>query len=331
MNQNAPLFPNPPSIGVTRRLAAIGECMIEIGGNGKGGLQQGMAGDTYNTIVYLARLLGSSRWRVHYVTAMGEDPFSERMLHQWQLEGIRCELVARIPDKNPGLYYIHLNESGERSFTYWRNDSAARQCFEHPGADATLKELESFDLIYISGISLAILPETSRIKLLATLDKMRAKGGKVVFDNNYRPNLWSSVDEAKRVYNQFLAKCDIALLTLEDEQLLFNSPSAEHVLVRCASLGIDEIVIKRGAEPCLVRFDHGVLSIPAEPVTKVVDTTAAGDSFSGAYLAARLHGKSPRLAAKWGHKLASTVIQHRGGILARKYMPDMLTLGEATN
>ena len=84
MNQNAPLFPNPPSIGVTRRLAAIGECMIEIGGNGKGGLQQGMAGDTYNTIVYLARLLGSSRWRVHYVTAMGEDPFSERMLHQHQ-------------------------------------------------------------------------------------------------------------------------------------------------------------------------------------------------------------------------------------------------------
>ncbi|MGR6980359.1 PfkB family carbohydrate kinase [Testudinibacter sp. P27/CKL/0425] len=61
-------------------------------------------GDTLNTAIYLSRLLRAKNAEVHYVTALGQDSFSEQMLANWQQEGIRTELVQQLPDKLPGLY-----------------------------------------------------------------------------------------------------------------------------------------------------------------------------------------------------------------------------------
>lgn len=302
------------------RVAVVGECMIELRGRSPN-LCQGFAGDTLNTAVYLSRLTKALNAQISYMTAVGEDPFSQSMLALWQEEGIDCQYVARIAGRNPGLYIISVDDRGERSFHYWRGESAAKHMFDGEIGAVHLHALTDFDWIYLSGISIAILPEDSRAKLLVALKAARADGAKFAFDNNYRPRLWPNATVACQVYDDFLSLCDLAFITLDDELAMRPAEDLTAVIARCRGYGIAEVVIKRGAEECLLVRDQLRISVPANKVSSVVDTTAAGDSFSAAYLAARIHGLTPAQAARWGHELAAEVIQHSGAIIAQEQMP----------
>lgn len=307
----------------TQKIAVIGECMIELSQNGAQ-VQRGFGGDTLNTSVYLARQVSESELEVHYVTALGEDSFSQQMLDTWREERLHTALIQRLEHRLPGLYYIETDAHGERTFYYWRNEAAARFWLESERSEEICAELAQFDYLYLSGISLAILNETSRKKLLAMLKQARANGCKVIFDNNYRPRLWANPEETQRVYQQILACTDIAFLTLDDEDLLWGTVPADEVIRRTHAAGVEEVVIKRGAESCLVSVrGESVLEVPALRLEKekVVDTTAAGDSFSAGYLAVRLTGGTAEEAAKRGHLTAGTVIQYRGAIIPQEAMP----------
>jgi 2-dehydro-3-deoxygluconokinase len=213
------------------------------------------------------------------------------------------------------LYCIQTDANGERKFLYWRNEAAVRDCFTTPAAEPILAALPGYDVVYFSGITLAVLGEIGRTRLLQTLIETRKRGGKVVFDNNYRPRLWASVEAARAAYHAVLAEVDIALLTEDDERALFGHADSEQVFA--AYPAIAEVVLKRGADDCLIRCDGERFAVPALKVEKVVDTTAAGDSFSAAYLASRLKGGSPQAAALAGHRLASRVIQVPGALIPR--------------
>lgn len=307
----------------TRKIAVIGECMIELSQKGAE-VSRGFGGDTLNTSVYIARQVDAADLEVHYVTALGEDNFSQQMLDAWQQENVHTELTQRLEHRLPGLYYIETDSTGERTFYYWRNEAAARFWLESDQAQAICAELAQFDYLYLSGISLAILNAASREKLMTLLTECRANGCKVIFDNNYRPRLWASREETQQVYQQMLACTDIAFLTLDDEDLLWGEKPVEEVIQRTQAAGVREVVIKRGADSCLVAIQgESTLEVPAVklPKEKVIDTTAAGDSFSAGYLAVRLTGGSAEEAAKRGHLTASTVIQYRGAIIPKEAMP----------
>ena len=268
--------------------------------------------------------MAESTLQVHYVTALGTDSFSDEMLHAWQQEKVNTRLVQRLENKLPGLYVIETDEAGERTFYYWRNDAAARYWLASPQAETLCEQLAHFDYLYLSGISVAILDAASRTKLLALLRQCRANGGKVIFDNNYRPRLWQNREETQQAYREVLACTDIAFLTLDDEDLLWGEKPVEEVIHRTQAAGVREVVIKRGADSCLVAIQgESTLEVPAVklPKEKVIDTTAAGDSFSAGYLAVRLTGGSAEEAAKRGHLTASTVIQYRGAIIPKEAMP----------
>ncbi|MEE5059905.1 sugar kinase [Pseudomonas alliivorans] len=301
------------------RVALIGECMIELQQHADGSLHQSFGGDTLNTAVYLARLLGSGQ--VDYVTALGDDSFSDAMCKVWSEEGIGLGKVQRLPGRLPGLYCIQTDASGERRFLYWRNEAAVRDCFMTPAAEPILAALTSYDVLYFSGITLAVLGAEGRSRLLAMLAKARSRGAKVAFDNNYRPRLWASVEHAREAYLACLPYVDLALLTEDDEQALYGYTDTEQLLTAYRQRGIDEIVIKRGAQSCIVETDGKRFEIPTQKVERVVDTTAAGDSFSAAYLAGRLKGEHPQQAAEAGHRLAGIVIQHPGALVPKSVMP----------
>jgi 2-dehydro-3-deoxygluconokinase len=302
---------------------AIGECMIELQKSvqGQGAMDYRFGGDTLNTAVYMARLLDPASVNVAYVTGLGVDGMSAEMLAAWQREGIDTACVQRLPDRLPGIYMIETDPDGERRFHYWRRDSAARHWLHAPDAGRVLVQLACARMVYLSGISLAILAPADRELLIAALAQCRAAGGSVVFDNNYRPRLWEDAATARAVYDRVLGHADIALLTLDDEVALYGAADAHGVIERTRALGVGEVVVKCGGAPCVVWHDGRAHEVAPEPVRDVIDTTAAGDSFGAAYMAARLSGKGPDAAARAGHRLAGTVIRHRGAIIPREAMP----------
>ena len=300
-------------------VALLGECMLELQGQAFGTMTQTFGGDTLNTAVYLARCGASTGVRARYVTALGDDPFSDGLLLRWQAEGVGVQWVRRLPGRLPGLYLIEVDDRGERRFSYWRDSAAARSLFEAP--TTPLEEaLDEVDLLYLSGISLAILPPTGRERLFALMQRLRARGARVAFDNNFRPRLWPDRDEARTCFARACALADLAFITLDDEALLHGrADPADAFALPCA-----EVVVKRGAESTLVRtVDAAVLEVPVQPVTPV-DTTAAGDSFAGGYLALRLAGADAQAAAAFGNRLAGRVIQHRGALIPAAAMQDLL-------
>lgn len=305
---------------MSHKVALIGECMIELQQRADGSLVQAFGGDTLNAAVYLRRLLPAD-WQVSYVTALGDDSFSEAMCASWEAEGIDLSLVQRLPGRLPGMYCIQTDAHGERRFLYWRNEAAVRDCFTQPSADAVLTQLDGYSVFYLSGISLAVLGKAGLDRLLPRLIRARERGAVLVFDNNYRPRLWRDRAHAAATYQRLLPYVDVALLTLDDEQALFEEASLESTFARYAEAGTLQVVIKRGSDSCLIQQAGVRYEVAAQPVTRVVDTTAAGDSFSAGYLAAWLQGASPVQAATAAHGLAARVIQYPGALIPAEAMP----------
>lgn len=295
------------------KIACIGEVMIEILGHPSGEARLNVAGDSYNTAVYLAQLARGSDCTVSYVTALGQDTFSQRALHEMQRFGIGTDHIERRCDRNIGLYAIDTDAAGERSFTYWRSESAARTLFSAPCV-VTLDVLTQFDLVYLSGISLAILPASVRVTLIDALAAYRRSGGLVAYDSNHRPRLWEDAQTAIDVNNAMWCVTDIAVPSVDDEMAIHGDASEAAVLARLKASGVTDGALKRGmAGPYdLTRSTSGLTFAPA---TRVVDTTAAGDSFNAGYLFARASGADQATALQAGHELASRVIGHKGAII----------------
>jgi 2-dehydro-3-deoxygluconokinase len=298
------------------RVACIGECMVELSlpPGGEGAARVGFAGDTANVAIYLKRAAGPEIG-VAYVTAIGTDALSDAMIAFLAREDLETDLIERRADRGPGLYAISLDAAGERSFTYWREASAARTLFEPP-CTVTPERLGGFDMIYLSGITVAVMAPSARQELQRYFAAFRAGGGQVAFDSNYRPRLWPDIDTARRDIGAFWRLADVALPSLDDEIALWGDVDAAAALARLRDAGVRAGALKRGPEgPLAIGWDGELPDFPA--VERPVDTTAAGDSFNGAYLAAKLAGASPPDRLSAGHALAARVVRHPGAILPR--------------
>ena len=296
------------------KVAAIGECMIELSERADGSIARSWGGDTLNTAVYMVRL----GMEVDYVTALGDDGWSDEMVAGWRAEGIGTRLVQRLPDRLPGLYYIQTDARGERRFSYWRDGAPARALFELPSTPHIGEALKSYDLIYLSGISLSLYGTRGRERLFDCLRSARQCGARIAFDTNFRPRGWPDLDQARAAYQTAVVCADVILASVEDVELLYSADAQSEI--RRWIRGT-ELVLKLADPTCQV-YCHGTeIRIAAKPVAGVVDTTAAGDSFAAAYLAARLAGSEPAEAARAGHRLAGEVVRHRGAIIPRTVMP----------
>jgi len=296
-----------------RRIACLGEVMIELVARPDGAARLGVAGDTFNTAVYLARGLRDAGVEVAYVTALGRDPYSERILAAMQGHGIKTDWIERRDGMMPGLYAIDTDEAGERSFSYWRSNSAARSLFSEP-CEIPLARLNDFDMVFMSGISLAILPPQMRARLIDWAADFSAAGGWFVYDSNHRPSLWESVEVAREVNTAMWARADIALPSVDDEMALFGDTGEADVVARLSAVGVACGALKRGAQG---PRDLGGGPTPdgLAQVARVIDSTAAGDSFNAGYLTAFVQERGAAAALAEGHNLAARVIAHSGAII----------------
>ncbi|CAK7068484.1 MAG: 2-dehydro-3-deoxygluconokinase [Desulfovibrio sp.] len=327
---------------ITRKTAFIGECMIELQKKADGSIHQAFGGDTFNSAAYFSRLGKGFGITAEYVSAIGDDNFSRGLRAFWDAENVASSLTRPILGRRPGLYFIEVDETGERSFTYWRGEAAARDAFTGPESDAVLEGLALFDAVYLSGISLAILRQPGRERLLARLRELQNTTGlRVFFDCNFRPNLWTDfsqnlettnvsggntpAENARPWYEKTIALADIVFISFDEIAALGFSPDVGPGLV-CAAirdLGAAEAVVKNGGNACVVAYADNVETVRAHAAAKVTDTTAAGDSFAAAYLMSRRLGCPPADAAMRAHILAATVISYTGAIIPQTAMPDL--------
>lgn len=296
--------------GGRARIVCAGEAMVELSRQ-QAGWAVGHGGDTLNTAIHLAR----AGHDVAYLTALGPDPFSATMRQAWQDEGLDTSLVLAHPTRNAGLYAIATDDAGERSFAYWRDASAARALFDLPGIDDALDRAAGADLLAFSLISLAILPDHGRERLLSLAGRVRSHGGKVAFDGNYRARLWPSPAEARHWRDRAIACADFGFPTLEDEAALSGEAGHDAVAAHWRGLGCSECVVKLGAAGC--RLPDGTI-VPPGQTLHPVDTSGAGDAFNAGYLDARLRGAEPAEAARAGHALAGWTIMRPGAIPPRE-------------
>jgi len=305
----------------TSRILCVGEAMAELmlGSNEDSMPELGFAGDTMNTAIYLKRLM-ADRAEVVYKTVVGHDPLSARLIGLLERESINTSQIRRSEERLLGLYAITTDQAGERTFSYWRSQSAARTLFQiESGMD--FQDLASADVIYFSAITLAILPSDVRMALLDELARRRKTDQVViVFDSNYRPALWESQAEAQRVVSAAWRITDIALPSIDDEQSLFGEADQTAVVNRLRSYGVRRGALKRGASGPLSLNEslpqaETELDLSNELPVEVVDTTAAGDSFNAGYLSAVLDGGDDQAALRAGHACSVRVIGHSGGII----------------
>jgi 2-dehydro-3-deoxygluconokinase len=296
------------------RVVAVGEVMIEMARGGDNRFGMGCGGDTFNTAIYLAR----AGIDVAYATALGDDPYSDAIVSLASAEGVKTDLMLRVPGREPGLYLIETDSKGERRFSYWRDNAPARELFELADWGRIAEGMISARLVYFSGVTLSLYSNQGLGRFLAILEMARQQGVKVAFDGNFRPRGWKGdIARTRTVFTEALKRVDVALPTYDDEAVLWGDPSPEATVERLQAFGIGEIVVKNGPNSALVSSGGRQEYIPPPEVVVPVDTTAAGDSFNAGYMAARLAGESPAAAATAAHRLAGEKIRHRGAIMPR--------------
>ena len=297
-------------IRLTNSIAVIGEAMVELSDNTD---QLKFAGDSLNTAIYLKRELHNKKNTVAFFSALGNDLNSEKMIKFIESEGLTTNFIERRVNSGPGKYKIVTDKKGERNFHYWRDESAARTLFSKPCA-VKFQNLLEFDLVYITGISIAILPRKIQQDLLHFFSEFKQKGGLIAFDSNYRKTLWKSKKAARIMIKKYWQIADIALPSLDDEKDIFDLNTQDDVVNNLKQLGVKFGALKRGSKGPYSLTDN-TNSFKYTIVTNTKDTTAAGDSFNGAYLASLINGSSQDISLIKGHKLASRVIQNLGAII----------------
>lgn len=295
------------------RVVCVGEVMVELSRSDDGRFALAYGGDTFNTSVYLAR----AGIDVAYATALGDDRYSDGIAQLAAAEGVGTDVMLRVPGRLPGLYVIET-EKGERQFHYWRETSPARELFELADWNRVAESLLTARLVYFSGVTLSIYSNAGIGRFLAVLEVARQNGAKVAFDTNFRPRTWQgNLSRARTVYAEALKRVDIALPSFDDETALWGDASPDATVERLQAFGITEIVVKNAENPALAVANGTREFVPVPAVVDPVDTTAAGDSFSAGYLAARLSGRTPADAVASAHGLAAEVVRHRGAIVPR--------------
>jgi 2-dehydro-3-deoxygluconokinase len=299
------------------RVISVGEVMVELARQNDGRFGIGCGGDTFNTAVYLAR----AGIDVGYASALGDDRYSDDIVAMAKAEGISTDLVLRAPGRLPGLYLIETDAKGERSFSYWRDASPARDLFEMADWGKIAEAMMAARLIYFSGITLSLYSNIGLGRFLAVVELARKNGVTIAFDGNFRPRGWKGdLPRTRTVFAEALKRVDLALPTYDDEAVLWGDPSPEATIDRMHAFGISEIVVKNGPSSALVSAGGQTEQVPVPEVVVPVDTTAAGDSFNAGYLAARLTGDNPVKAVTAAHRLAAEKVRHRGAIMPRNAM-----------
>lgn len=289
--------------------------MVELASAGQEELMRlSFAGDVLNSLWYAKKSFSEigAGWQPGFMSAVGTDPMSNQMLDFLGDAKIDTTYVRRIVDHRPGLYMIHL-DGAERSFSYWRDSSAAKLLAADEGF--LNNAVDAADALYFSGITLAILSDGDRAAMLGALSKAKSAGKMVAFDPNIRPALWADADAMRDAIMQAASCSTLVLPSYDDEATHFGDASLEATAARYRNQGCQTVIVKNGEGDMYILHADQDFVLDTPTVALPLDTTGAGDSFNGAFLASYLTTGDVKLAARAGQACAAKVICHYGALM----------------
>ncbi len=293
------------------KILSIGECMAEFSPDEQlGKFNLGFAGDTFNTAWYIAN--NHADVNSAYFSKVGDDELSDQMLKFMSDNQVDTRYITTVAGSTIGLYLISL-VNGERTFSYWRNKSAAT--FLGQNVDDVGNAMKKQDMIYFSGITLAILDQNSRKNLFSCLKSARRAGKKIAFDPNLRPKLWNDKKEMCDVIMAGANLSDIILPSFEDEATWFSDADPMSTLARYQNVGAETVVVKNAGDPVSFWSQHGTGTYLVESVEKIIDSTAAGDSFNAEILVGLLREIPLADAINNAANLAKKVLMGQGALV----------------
>lgn len=287
-------------------IVCLGEPLIEFNrpkeGDGRTWLQ-GFGGDSQNVAIAAARQGASAG----YLTGVGQDWMGDAFLDLWKSEGVDASRVTRHPTAPTGVSFVTHSVAGHK-FDYLRKNSAASLMTPETLAADYIAGAKFF---HLSAIGQAI-SDSARQTCDAAIDAARKAGVKVSYDTNLRLRLWD-LDVARSVIDATIARCDVALPSLDDSQQLTGMQEPDAIADYYLKLGAPLVALKMGSEGVLLAAGRDRFRLPAHRV-EPVDATGAGDTFDGAFLARLLAGDDPQTAARYANVAAALSTMGYGAV-----------------
>lgn len=294
------------------RFVAVGECMVELFSEDPLPVDRAerfarsFGGDALQAALAAANLGTPSA----VASVVGDDPFAQALKAWLERSGLSTGYLVRRRGFT-GLYLISLDESGERSFAYYRRGSAASTL------DATdVAWSKPPAAVLVSGITQAV-SESSRRAAYEAARQTHDAGGLVAFDVNLRPGLWEDdVGAAREAFEEIMPLCHVVRAGAPEETVALSDEADPALAARSvASRGPAFVLIGCGADGAVLATEGSIERIAA-PRVHCVDTTGAGDALTGAFIHGLLAGMSPAAAAKVGVAAGSLTVTRRGGASA---------------
>ena len=308
----------PAKEGAKVKITAIGEILVDmtqtqIDGNGISHFAANPGGAPANVAVVAARMGVESA----FVGCIGEDAFGTLLKDTLIKNKVDISGLQVTPLTNTTLAVVTVDETGERSFSFYRK----------PGADTRIDAAQAIEAVKGTGIlhfgSVSLTDPACRDTIVSTVTAAKRDGAVITYDPNYRAVLWQNEDAAMLQMRAVLPLCDIVKISDEETLLLCGAQDPHEAARKLTEMGVKLAVVTLGSKGALWRYGDQEGEVAGFKV-KVADTNGAGDTFFGSFLSRIAeHGGLEGLTAddlneyvRFANKAASLTTSRPGAIPA---------------
>lgn len=262
-------------------ILTLGELLIDFTHNGVSsqgnGLFEANPGGAVCNVLAMMNKLGHS---AAYMGKVGDDIFGHLLKKTLEEVSINTECMLMDQDARTTLAFVANDETGDRSFSFYRN----------PGADMMFTEDEvNEEAIAASRIfhfgTLSMTHEGVREATKKALDIAKENGVMISFDPNLRESLWDSLDTAKEQFAYGMQYCDVLKISDNEIQWFTGKEDYEEGIKTLQdTYHIPLIFLSLGRDGSRAYYKDMKVEVPAFVQENTIETTGAGDTFFGSAL-----------------------------------------------